>query len=210
MHRFRVAYDRWLRERPLLTKGVTSAALFGLGDRIAQRIEDQDDDDNDNQADMRPTAADSLARTCRMMVWGGLLFAPAGHGWYNLLEKAVRGTGRAAIAKKIALDQLVFTPPCTLAFFTAVQCMEGKPAREAVHSGVAKVPPTLAVNWTVWPLVHVATFGFVPLQYRILFINFVNIGWSTFLSVMSTSGPASPSTAIEDMVAGGESEPAAI
>lgn len=205
MARFRVVYDRWLHEHPLLTKGVTSAALFGLGDRIAQRIEDNDT----NGTDAEQRRKDSLRRTARMMVWGGLLFAPVGHGWYNFLEKAVRGKGRAVVVKKIALDQLVFTPPVTLAFFSAVQCMEGQSVGDAVQSSVGKVPPTLAVNWTVWPLIHVCTFGFVPLQYRILFINFMNIGWSTFLSIMSSSGSDSPRS-LKSMVMGDEAEAAAI
>lgn len=198
MARFRATYDRWLRERPLATKALTSAALFGLGDRIAQRLETSEASDDDEWA--------GLKRTGRMMVWGGLLFAPAGHAWYNVLEKAVRGSGRAAVAKKIALDQLVFTPPVTLAFFSAMQCMEGRPAGEALRASAAKVPPTLAVNWTVWPLIHVGTFGFVPLPYRVLFINFANIGWSTFLSVMSSGGGAD----FKALVMGGEPEAAAI
>lgn len=210
MARFRVAYDRWLHERPLLTKGVTSAVLFGLGDRIAQRLEDSESTpDSDNGTDDALRWKNSLSRTARMMVWGGLLFAPVGHGWYNLLEKAVRGKGRAAVVKKIALDQLVFTPPVTLAFFSVMQCMEGESVDTAVQSSVAKVPPTLAVNWTVWPLIHVCTFGFVPLQYRILFINFANIGWSAFLSIMSSGGSDAPRS-FKALVVGEEAEPAAI
>ncbi|KAG3110167.1 hypothetical protein PI124_g11318 [Phytophthora idaei] len=181
MRGFRVKYDRWLQASPLLTKGVTSAILFGLGDRIAQRIE-KDDAEQRDAGDRH-----GLHRTARMMVWGGLLFAPIGHGWYNFLEKAIRGKGTAAVVKKIAADQLIFSPPLSLAFFTYAGVSEGKPLRETVETAVAKLPPTLAVNWTVWPLVHVCTFGFVPLQYRILFINVVNIGWSAFLSRMASN-----------------------
>ncbi|KAG7393401.1 hypothetical protein PHYPSEUDO_009605 [Phytophthora pseudosyringae] len=177
MRGFRVKYDRWLRDSPLLTKGVTSAVLFGLGDRLAQRIENSDDDDDDRHG---------LQRTARMMAWGGVLFAPVGHAWYNFLEKAVRAKGSAAIVKKIAADQLLFSPPLSLAFFTYAGVSEGNTVRGSVETAVAKLPPTLAVNWTVWPLVHVCTFGFVPLQYRILFINVVNIGWSAFLSRMAS------------------------
>ncbi|KAH7476296.1 hypothetical protein KRP22_000136 [Phytophthora ramorum] len=196
MRGFRLTYDRWLQDSPLLTKGVTSAVLFGIGDRIAQRIENSESDGDD-----KSDAADrsGLQRTARMMAWGGLLFAPVGHAWYNFLEKAVRGKGTSSIIKKIAADQLVFSPPLSLAFFAYAGCSEGKPLRETVDTAVAKLPPTLAVNWAVWPLVHVCTFGFVPLQYRILFINVVNIGWSAFLSRMaSKDGDVSNADKIED------------
>jgi hypothetical protein len=196
MRGFRVTYDRWLRDSPLLTKAGTSALLFGLGDRIAQRIESSDTDDRSELAERN-----SLQRTARMMVWGGFLFAPVGHAWYNFLEKAVRGKSSAAVVKKIAADQLIFSPPLSLAFFTYAGCSEGKPLRETVETAVAKLPPTLAVNWTVWPLVHVCTFGFVPLQYRIMFINVVNIGWSAFLSRMaSKDGEATNAQKLEDFL----------
>ncbi|KAL3668400.1 hypothetical protein V7S43_006488 [Phytophthora oleae] len=193
MHGFRVKYDRWLRDSPLLTKGVTSAVLFGLGDRIAQRTENSEtgNDAEDHHG---------LKRTVRMMLWGGLVFAPVGHAWYNLLEKAVRSKGAASIVKKIAVDQVIFSPPLSLAFFTYAGVSEGKPVRETVASAVAKLPPTLAVNWTVWPLVHVCTFGFVPLQYRILFINVVNIGWSAFLSRMASKGEGSNAHKLEEFL----------
>ncbi|KAJ8558587.1 hypothetical protein ON010_g8861 [Phytophthora cinnamomi] len=73
-----------------------------------------------------------------MMLWGGVLFAPVGHAWYNFLERAVRGKGAAAVAKKIAADQLVFSPPLSLAFFTYAGCSEGKPLRDTVDTAVAK------------------------------------------------------------------------
>ncbi|KAG7393396.1 hypothetical protein PHYPSEUDO_009600 [Phytophthora pseudosyringae] len=39
MRRFRLVYDEWLHRRQLLTKMATSSVLFGLGDRLAQRVE---------------------------------------------------------------------------------------------------------------------------------------------------------------------------
>ncbi|RLN86816.1 hypothetical protein BBJ28_00018463 [Nothophytophthora sp. Chile5] len=197
MRRFRLRYDQWLLASPLLTKGITSAVLFGLGDRIAQKIEGAERDDREDDTGDRH----GLARTARMMIWGGLIFAPIGHAWYNFLEKAVRGKHTAAVVKKIAADQLMFSPPLSLAFFTYAGCSEGKPLRETVETALTKLPPTLAVNWTVWPLVHVCTFGFVPLQYRVLFINVMNIGWSAFLSRMaSESDDATATSHLEDFM----------
>ncbi|RMX63400.1 hypothetical protein DD238_007619 [Peronospora effusa] len=179
MRGFRLKYDRWLQDFPLLTKGVTSAILFGLGDRFAQRLET-----NDDKSDREDRYG--LKRTARMMVWGGLVFGPIGHVWYNFLEKTIRGKGTAAIIKKIAIDQVILAPPLALAFFTYAGYAEGEPLHDTVKTAVTKLRPTLAVNWTVWPLVHVGTFGFVPLQYRVLYINVANIGWSAFLSQMAS------------------------
>ncbi|CAH0483082.1 unnamed protein product [Peronospora belbahrii] len=184
MRGFRLKYDRWLQDSPLLTKGITSAILFGLGDRLAQRVETAETLHGD-ESDVEDRYG--LERTARMMVWGGLVFGPLGHVWYNFLEKTIQGNSTAAIIKKIAADQLVLAPPLALAFFTYAGSAEGKPLRDTVQSAVTKFRPTLAVNWAVWPLVHVGTFGFVPLQYRVLYINLANVGWSAFLSQMASN-----------------------
>ncbi|CEG47802.1 Peroxisomal membrane protein MPV17 and related proteins [Plasmopara halstedii] len=183
MYGFRLKYDQWLRRSPLLTKGVTSAILFGLGDRIAQRFENSETAKSDQH---KVDDHFDLQRMARMMVWGGLFFAPIGHAWYNYLEKVVPGKGIAAVAGKVAADQLIFSPPLAIAFFTYAGVSENKLLHNSVENAVDKLVPTLVANWSVWPMVHMCTFGFVPLQYRILFINIVNIGWSAFLSRMAS------------------------
>lgn len=170
-------YNDWLSKHPILTKSITSGVLFGVGDWMAQRIE---------QRKRKEKQPHDLHRTLRMMIWGGVLFAPVGHAWYNLLERRVAATGKIGIAKKILADQLIFTPPCTIAFFTSIKLMEGESTGPAVDSALKKLPDTLKVNYTVWPCIHVCTFGVIPLQYRILFINIMSLGWSVFLSLMSS------------------------
>ncbi|CAI5732589.1 unnamed protein product [Hyaloperonospora brassicae] len=186
MRGFRIKYDRWLQHSPLLTKGVTSAILFGVGDRLAQQMEDAKPSEGESHDAETDDDSFGLKRTARMMVWGGLFFAPFNHAWYNLLEKVVRGNTATAIVKKIAADQLIVTPPVTLSFFTYAGLSDGKSLHDTMEHASAKLRPTLAANWAVWPLVHVGTFGFVPLHYRVLFINVVNIGWSAFLSRMAS------------------------
>lgn len=202
MRSFRVFYDDCLRARPLVTKCVTSGILFGVGDRIAQHIERRNDATLDSTSSdddavfvdyeakahaQRDATHASALRTARMMVWGGLGFAPIAHTWYNLIERLAPGSTATAVVKKIALDQIFFAPAISTTFYTATQSLEGKSLSEALAVAKEKVPPTLRVNYMVWPLVHLFTFNFVPLQYRILYINFVSIGWSTFLSQMTNA-----------------------
>lgn len=37
---------------------------------------------------------------------------------------------------------------------------------------------TLTANWTVWPVVQTVNFKFVPLEGRVLFVNFISLGES--------------------------------
>lgn len=203
MRTFRVWYDGCLQKSPLLTKCITSGVLFALGDMLAQRLEANGEPRAHEAVAEKPVSEPSwdYKRTARMVIWGGVLFAPVGHGWYNLLERMVRSSGKAAVMQKIALDQLVYTPPLTLAFFTTTKLMEEATMDKfpyATSHAFDKLVPTLKVNWTVWPVIHLCTFTVVPLQYRILFINCMSIGWSAFLSLMSNkaTGPTIVSAAL--------------
>ncbi len=61
-------------------------------------------------------------------------------------------------------------------------------------AGVQKIKdalwPTLKVNWVVWPVLQGINLSVVPLQYRILYINFCSIFWSAYLSNMAAAKPA--------------------
>ncbi len=37
----------------------------------------------------------------------------------------------------------------------------------------------------IWPLAQMANFAFIPSHLQPIFVNFINIGWNTFLSYTS-------------------------
>lgn len=199
--RFRLIYDQWLHRSPLLTKAVTSAILFGTGDRVAQRIEAYykrdtlasatDDpeplDDGTGDQDAR-IVSPTTARTMRMMAWGFFIHTPLMHTWYNTVDRVIKGRNMTAVLKKVVADMILVAPQMPLWFFTSTQLMEGVPFRDAVDVAIAKTPATVAANYSLWPMTNIVTFGVVPLQYRLLFVNVVSIGWAAFLS-QSASRP---------------------
>ena len=129
-------------------------------------------------------------RTGRMMVWGSVFFAPLGHAWYNFLDRFVRTVGKKAIAQKVVLDMLIFAPPSSFGFFTFNNVLSGQSFDEATNDAWKKLPTTLLANYAVWPGIQVITFGYIPLQYRVLFINVMYVGWSMFLSMMAADPDA--------------------
>jgi hypothetical protein len=46
-----------------------------------------------------------------MLLWGGPIYTPLAHFWYNkVLEKYVTSTGVKMVATKVVADQLIFAP----------------------------------------------------------------------------------------------------
>ncbi len=78
------------QKSPIVVKTLTSAALFGLGDFMSQKLEGKELD---------------TQRLLRLTAWGGM-FAPLAHVWYGMLDKMVPGQGAAVLAKKVAADQV--------------------------------------------------------------------------------------------------------
>ena len=159
-------YDARLHDRPLLTKACTSALCFALGHLVAQAGAPDFD----------------TAGLLFMALWGAVPAALLGHCWHAWLDRRVTGPG--AVPVKIALDQLVFAPPNTLLFLLCRGLARGLSLDAARRGTLAALWPTLQANWTVWPFVHVATFGLVPGAWRVTFLGVCALFWATFLSLV--------------------------
>jgi hypothetical protein len=88
-------YMHLLDVYPLPTKMVTSGTLYTAGDAIAQYV--------DNTI---PTRGYNVDRGLKSAIWGGVIFAPLAHVWYNrVLERYVQGSTMRPVLIKVALDQ---------------------------------------------------------------------------------------------------------
>jgi len=146
---------------------------FGVGETIGQLTVS-------NKIDF-----DSLAF---MALFGLCYVGPAGHCWYQGLEAVVVGRmgmkGAPAVALKLALDQLTWTPFNTLLFFTSVRLWRGNTFQNSLEGAVPQVWPTLRVNWIVWPPILMVTFKAIPVAFQPPFLNLCNLMWAVFLSIM--------------------------
>ena len=83
-------YEAALEAQPLLTKSVTSGVLYGVGDWVAQTVEQRRADGNE------PPKPFDGARWTRAVVFGGIFYPGVAHLHYNFLENLV--VARWAIA----------------------------------------------------------------------------------------------------------------
>ncbi|KAL5332297.1 hypothetical protein BJX70DRAFT_384522 [Aspergillus crustosus] len=166
-------YQARLAKRPILTASATSAVLFGAGDALAQQA-----------VERRGLEKHDLARTGRMVFYGGAVFGPLATKWFGFLQRnIVLKSSKATTVARVAADQLFFAPIHLSFFLSAMAVMEGSdPVQKWKNSFV----PGYKANLAIWPLVQGVNFAFVPLELRVLVVNVVSLGWNCFLSLINS------------------------
>lgn len=181
-------YERAAQSHPLVTKCATCFVGFAVGDVVAQSI---------SRAPRVPITSDEIIirqpavfdgidpiRTVRMALFGALIAAPQMHVFFHWLEKCIMPkspTHPVAVVSKVAADQLINSPIGTITFFAWTQTLRGTPDRISSEVSEKLVPTTLA-GWRLWPAAQAINFFMVPLQFRVVFINIVAVGWTCMLS----------------------------
>lgn len=179
------AYSQFLSQRPFAGNMATSATLFAAGDALGQYVEGNEKYD--------------VARTARMSAWGGLGFGPIVTVWFRFLQKNVNfGNQALTTVARVGLDQFVAAPTIISTFFMVMSRMEGKSWQDGQTKIKTTLFPTLQANWMVFIPVQGINLSIVPLQYRGLVINAVNIPWNAYLS-MQNSAASSKSGSVKNL-----------
>lgn len=63
--------------------------------------------------------------------------------------------------------------------------LEGSSVRDRLNSAYA---PGLTKNFMIWPWVQFANFKYVPMEHRVLVVNFISLGWNCYLSYLNSGG----------------------
>lgn len=174
-------YNSALATHPLLTKVATGTCIYASGDVTMQRLEARSASSGAGASPRTPWRWDA-ARTARMCAYGGLWLSPFLHNWYRVLDKMVIGTGLRALAPKLALDQTLAAGANMVMFFTITKTLEGQTPAQVRDTLRDRLWPTMLSLWCVWPAVQLVNFTLVPLHRRVLVVNLVGVGWSTYLS----------------------------
>ncbi|EZA59178.1 hypothetical protein DMN91_008177 [Ooceraea biroi] len=120
-------------------------------------------------------------RTKNMMVVG-LLQGPFHHWFYTILDRVLPGKNAKSILKKTLLDQSIASPVCLTIFFIGLGVMESRKIEEMWKELKLKFCDTWKVDCCFWPPTQCINFLFVPLHYRVLYINLLTTVYDIFLS----------------------------
>ncbi|PWY77045.1 hypothetical protein BO70DRAFT_363590 [Aspergillus heteromorphus CBS 117.55] len=121
-----------------------------------------------------------------MVLYGGAVFGPAATVWYGILQRrVVLQNAKATLLARVVADQCLFTPVHLTCFLSSMAIMEGKDPMEKLRSSFI---PSYKANLTIWPAVQGVNFAMVPLEYRVLVVNLVSLGWNCLLSLINSGG----------------------
>ncbi|KOB70734.1 Mpv17-like protein 2 [Operophtera brumata] len=110
------------------------------------------------------------------------------HYWYKILDKFIIGKSLDMVAKKLLLDQLIFSPIMIVTFFGSVALFEDNPYENFKEEVADKFVTLYRAEWMVWPPAQVVNFYFLPTKYRVLYDNTISLGYDIYTSQVKHTG----------------------
>ena len=112
----------------------------------------------------------------------GFLSGFTGTFWY--LWSGKRIVGKYKVLKQLLMYQLVFTPYEYMQFYLSVGLIEGESLREVIKEIKSKFLITYLMDWIVFPPFMAINFTLIPLRYRFVYDNSIQLMWCVFLSFL--------------------------
>ncbi|KAI6232523.1 Mpv17-like protein [Aphelenchoides besseyi] len=80
--------------------------------------------------------------------------------------------------KKMLADQIVAAPLLTSLMLFSVQLLQTRSVDYSIARVKSIFPTVIATNYKVWPLVQIINMSLIPLNYRIVFLQFIGMFWN--------------------------------
>ncbi|KAF8203275.1 hypothetical protein BJ912DRAFT_350795 [Pholiota molesta] len=189
------AYQYSFDTHPNLTLALMGGSLNAVGDAMAQLAQMYCVSFGPKDCE-KPRKYD-FQRTARFFVFG-MGISPIMGRWNKFLERrfplrSLNNTGRVsitALSKRVACDQLVMAPVGLSLFLGSIGIMEGRSPSQIRERFVDLYKTALIANWKIWPLAQTINFRYMPLPYRVPFIQTCGIFWTLYLSLLSSAEDA--------------------
>jgi protein Mpv17 len=201
------SYESTLTVNPVTTKAATSAVVYTIGDIIAQFTEQQSQQVDDNTLVTTDVDLD-FPRVVRSLIAGGVGHGPLSHVWYlvceNFFAHTLGWTAWWSVLPKIVVDQVVWGTIWNSLYLLSVGLMEHAMKTTTTQHSEASLAhtttdsknlstllddvrssifPLFLDGLKLWPFAHIITYGLIPIENRLLWVDAVEIIW---VSIMAT------------------------
>ncbi|KAL8140451.1 hypothetical protein V2J09_006472 [Rumex salicifolius] len=167
-----IAYEQALETNPVLAKMVISGIVYFLGDWIAQCVEG------------KPLFEFDRTRMFRSGLVGFTLHGSLSHYYYHICEALFPFQGWWVVPVKIAFDQTVWSAIWNSIYFTLLGILRRESPANIVQELKNTFWPMLTAGWKLWPFAHLITYGVIPVEQRLLWVDCVELIWVTILSTL--------------------------
>ncbi|CAD5235428.1 unnamed protein product [Bursaphelenchus xylophilus] len=162
------AYLRLLSRRPLITQMVSAGVIGCAGDGIAQFV-----------VEKRSLKQYDLQRGIRFFLMPSCYVAPILSRWFRVLEKI---GGKGAIWKRLAVDQLCWSPCFGASIIFVLGFMESLDAKKAFDHTKSMCVEVYFKSLQFWPFVQLINLNLIPINFRVIFVQMAALIWNSYLS----------------------------
>ncbi|XP_066245187.1 peroxisomal membrane protein 2 [Euwallacea similis] len=161
-------YFMELNEHPIRTKAISCCLVALAGNYVSQRIADG-----------------KIINFHNLAAYGafGLLFGGSiPHYFYTFLEWAVPEEASFAVAKRLILERLVYSPLYQAFALYALARFEGKDHETALQQLKGLYWVVLTSSWKYLTILQFLNLSVVPPMLRVLVVNLIGFFWTIYLA----------------------------
>ncbi|XP_066369899.1 uncharacterized protein [Miscanthus floridulus] len=167
------AYEEALKANPVLAKMMISGVVYSLGDWIAQCYEG------------KPIFDFDRARMFRSGLVGFTLHGSLSHYYYHICEALFPFKDWWVVPAKVAFDQTIWAAIWNSIYFVVLGFLRLESPTTIYSELKSTFWLMLTAGWKLWPFAHLITYGVVPVEQRLLWVDCVELVWVTILSTYS-------------------------
>nr|XP_010921049.1 uncharacterized protein LOC105044749 [Elaeis guineensis] len=167
------AYEEALKTNPVLAKMMISGVVYSLGDWIAQCYEG------------KPLFDFDRARMFRSGLVGFTLHGSLSHYYYQFCEALFPFQDWWVVPAKVVFDQTAWAAIWNSIYYAVLGFLRFESPANIFSELKATFWPMLTAGWKLWPFAHLITYGVIPVEQRLLWVDCVELVWVTILSTYS-------------------------
>ncbi|EOX99364.1 Peroxisomal membrane 22 kDa family protein [Theobroma cacao] len=168
-----IAYEQALKANPVLAKMTISGIVYSIGDWIAQCYEG------------KPLFDFDRTRMFRSGLVGFTLHGSLSHYYYQFCEALFPFQDWWVVPAKVVFDQTVWAAIWNSIYYVVLGFLRFESSANIYRELKATFWPMLTAGWKLWPFAHMITYGVIPVEQRLLWVDCVELIWVTILSTYS-------------------------